>query len=106
MSRAASLACARSSAQAPLPSSARAGRSGALLPARIAGSLGRTVAAVPGHVTAPLAAGPNQLLAGGAHLVADAQDALDLMFGAGVRTTAGETRPALEPQLSNLLSAL
>lgn len=81
-------------------------RSGSLVTARIAGALGRTVGAVPGRVTSPLAEGPNALLARDAALVRGPQDALDLLFGAGVRAAPLELRPALEPALRVLLDAL
>jgi DNA processing protein len=58
-------------------------RSGSLITTGIAEDLGREVAAVPGQVTASLAAGPNALIQAGAHLVRDAADVLDLLFGAG-----------------------
>jgi hypothetical protein len=39
-------------------------------------------------VTSRASAGPNELLAGGACVVRDAQDVLDAMLGAGVRRAA------------------
>jgi DNA processing protein len=81
-------------------------RSGSLVTARIARTLGRAVGAVPGQVTAPLAEGPNLLLAGGAELVRHPQDVLDHLFGAGVRSASVDERPALEPQLRSLLHAI
>lgn len=80
--------------------------SGSLVTARAAAALGRPVGAVPGRVTAPQAAGPNELLAGGACLVRGPQDVLDHLFGAGVRMAgAGERRQPL-PELRPLLAAI
>ncbi|MCA1656660.1 MAG: DNA-processing protein DprA, partial [Actinobacteria bacterium] len=84
-------------------------RSGSLITARIARELGRDVAAVPGRATAPLAAGANALIRDGAHLLVDAQGALDLLFGVGARSaaappvTAGAT---LSPALRAVLAAV
>ena len=80
-------------------------RSGALLTAAIARRLERPVGAVPGRVTAPLAAGPHRLLVTGAVLIRDAQDALDAVFGAGVRTVV-DPRPALAGAERRLLQAI
>ena len=80
-------------------------RSGSLITARLARELGREVAAVPGRVTGVAATGPNGLLFDGAHVVRDAQDALDLLFGAGARRAAPDRDPAtLEPHLERLLA--
>ena len=68
-------------------------RSGSLITASFAQDLGREVAAVPGRVTARMAAGSNRLLYDGAHLVRDAADVLDLLFGAG-----GWERRDIEPK--------
>ncbi|MEZ5078122.1 MAG: DNA-processing protein DprA [Solirubrobacterales bacterium] len=57
-------------------------RSGSLITADLAADLGRDLGAVPGPVNSRASAGPNALLAGGACLVRDAQDALDAMLGA------------------------
>jgi DNA processing protein len=51
--------------------------------ARLALELGRTVAAVPGRVTSAASRGTHALLIGGAHLVRDAADVLDLLYGTG-----------------------
>jgi DNA processing protein len=57
-----------------------------LLYARLALSTGRRLAAVPGRVTAPAAQGPNRLLrGGGAQLVRNTEDALDVLYGVGPR---------------------
>jgi len=79
--------------------------SGSLVTARIAGELGRPVGAVPGRVTAPQAAGPNALLAGGACLVRGPQDVLNHLFGVGVRR-APAGRPEPPPELRALLAAV
>jgi DNA processing protein len=60
-------------------------RSGSLITADLATDLGRDLGAVPGPVGSRLSAGPNNLLAGGACVVRDAQDVLDAVLGAGVQ---------------------
>lgn len=74
-------------------------RSGSLITAHFAEELGREVGAVPGRVTARMAAGSNRLLYDGAHLIRDAADVLDLLFGAG----AGARREAPAPPSSPAL---
>jgi DNA processing protein len=54
-------------------------RAADLAPAGIAMALGRSLAAIPGRVSSPLSAGTNALLMGGASLVRDPQDVLDLL---------------------------
>jgi len=81
-------------------------RSGALITAAYARDLGRPVGAVPGRITAPLAAGPNALLAAGAAVTRGPQDVLDALFGAGVRSAGEGSRPALEPELGRVLDAV
>jgi len=56
-----------------------------LASANIARALGRPVAAVPGRVSSPASQGTHALLMQGARLVRDAQDALDVLYGAGMR---------------------
>jgi DNA processing protein len=56
--------------------------------ARIALGLGRAVAAVPGRVTSPASQGTHALLIGGAHLVRDASDVLDLLYRTGASNQA------------------
>jgi DNA processing protein len=75
---------------------------GALAPARLAEVLGRTVAAVPGRVSSPVSEGPHALLARGAHLVRGPQDALDALYGVGVRQAPAQ-KIRLEPRLREVL---
>jgi DNA processing protein len=56
-----------------------AARSGSLITADLAGALERHVGAVPGPTTSRASAGPNNMLAGGACLVRDAEDVLACM---------------------------
>jgi DNA processing protein len=80
-------------------------RSGSLITADLAADLGRDLGAVPGPIGLRLSAGPNNLLAGGACLVRDAQDVLDAMLGPGVRRVDREG-PLLEPPQLAVLEAL
>jgi DNA processing protein len=73
-----------------------------LLHARLAEASGAIVAAVPGRVSAPAARGPHLLLREGAQLVRDPQDALDALYGVGMRQ-APPARTALEPRLREVL---
>jgi DNA processing protein len=57
--------------------------SGSLITSTFAEDLGREVLAVPGQVTSRVAAGSNQLLREGAGFVRNADDVLDVLFGAG-----------------------
>ena len=82
-----------------------AARSGSLITADLAADLGRDLGAVPGPVTSRASAGPNNLLAGGACLVRDAQDVLDAMLGAGC-PEARPRRPAARPGLAAVLAAV
>jgi DNA processing protein len=96
-------------------------RSGSLITARFAEDLGREVAAVPGRVTSRMAAGSNRLLYDGAHVIRDAADVLDVLFGAGgwkgrggapdgapgPRAAAGPgTAASLDPHLRRVLDAI
>jgi DNA processing protein len=78
-------------------------RSGSLITADLAADLGRDLGAVPGPVNSRGAAGTNELLAGGACLVRDAQDVLDAMLGPGVRV-AERSGPELAPDLRRVLA--
>jgi DNA processing protein len=81
--------------------------SGALLTAQTARELDRPLGAVPGRITSPLSAGPHELLRSGAQLIAGPQDALDGLFGVGVRSSASpRSPPALAPELRRLRDAL
>jgi DNA processing protein len=82
-----------------------AARSGSLITADLAADLGRDLGAVPGPVTSRASAGPNNLLAGGACLVRDAQDVLDAMLGAGA-TQLDRGGPALSPVLAEVLATV
>jgi DNA processing protein len=80
-------------------------RSGSLITADIAADLGRDLGAVPGPVASRVSAGPNNLLAGGACVVRDAQDVLDAMLGPGARRI-DRAGPTLEPELLDALGAV
>src|ERR1044072_4704840 len=79
-------------------------RSGSLITADLAADLGRDLGAVPGPVSSRTSAGPNELLAGGACLVRDAQDVLDAMLGPGARSVE-RSGPRLKPELLRVLEA-
>jgi DNA processing protein len=81
-------------------------RSGSLITAGFAADLGRDLGAVPGHVTSPLAAGPNELIASGASVVRSAQDVLDCLYGPGTLPAAKASRPNLPERLGALLEAI
>jgi DNA processing protein len=73
--------------------------SGSLITADLAAKLGRTVGAVPGHLGIRVAEGTNDLIKEGAHLIRDARDVLDLLFGVGVESAPplpGPARPRLD----------
>ncbi len=80
--------------------------SGSLITAGFAQELGRELGAVPGHVTSALAAGPNALIADGAHVVRSAADVLDVLYGPGAARLRKSEPPALEPRLAALLEAV
>jgi DNA processing protein len=80
-------------------------RSGSLITADLAADLGRDLGAVPGPVNSRVAAGANELLAGGACLIRDAQDVLDAMLGPGVRTVE-RVGAELDSDLHDVLTAL
>jgi DNA processing protein len=80
-------------------------RSGSLITTDLAADLGRDLGAVPGPVTSRASAGPNGLLAAGAHVVRDAQDVLDAMLGPG-RKQIEHRGPDLEPDLQAALAAV
>jgi DNA processing protein len=68
-------------------------RSGSLVTADLAANLGREVGAVPGPVNSRLAAGPNDLLAGGACLVREARDVLEALALPGAAEGDADARP-------------
>jgi DNA processing protein len=74
-------------------------RSGTLITAGYAGDLGREVAAVPGPVTASRSDGTNALIRDGAHLVRDARDVLDLLYGVGSPRAAAAAEGGRAPPL-------
>jgi len=80
-------------------------RSGSLITADLAADLGRDLGAVPGPVSSRASAGPNNLLAGGACLVRDAQDVLDAMLGPGAQRVEKAGMP-LDPELLEILEAV
>ncbi|MET0557627.1 MAG: DNA-processing protein DprA [Solirubrobacterales bacterium] len=80
-------------------------RSGSLITTDLAADLGRDLGAVPGPVTSRASAGPNNLLAGGACVVRDAQDVLDAMLGVGA-LRLDRTGPELEPGQLDALAAV
>lgn len=82
-----------------------AARSGSLITADLAADLGRDLGAVPGPVTSRASAGPNNLLAGGACVVRDAQDVLDAMLGPGAKRIE-RVGAALDPRLTAVLAAV
>jgi DNA processing protein len=82
-----------------------AARSGSLITADLAADLGRDLGAVPGPVTSRASAGPNNLLAGGACVIRDAQDVLDAMLGAGARRI-DRGGPELDEPLAAVLAAV
>jgi DNA processing protein len=82
-----------------------AARSGSLITADLAADLGRDLGAVPGPVTSRASAVPNNLLAGGACVVRDAQDVLDAMLGPGAKRIE-RAGPVLEPGLAAVLMAI
>jgi len=80
-------------------------RSGSLITTDLAADLGRDLGAVPGPVTSRASAGPNGLLASGAHVIRDAQDVLDALLGPG-RKRIEPVRPDLDPDLEAALAAV
>ena len=80
-------------------------RSGSLITMDLAADLGRDLGAVPGPVTSRASAGPNALLASGAHVIRDAQDVLDAMLGPG-RRPINHSGPSLDPELEVALAAV
>jgi DNA processing protein len=73
--------------------------------AHVARTLGRPVAAVPGRISSPVSRGTNSLLMDGAQMVRSPQDALDLLYGIGMReaTDSSIESVELEPRLATVL---
>ena len=80
-------------------------RSGSLITADLAADLGRDLGAVPGPVGSRLSVAPNNLIAGGACVVRDAQDVLDAMLGPGARRIE-RSGPELDDAQQAVLEAL
>jgi DNA processing protein len=80
-------------------------RSGSLITTDLAADLGRDLGAVPGPVTSRASAGPNSLIASGAHVVRDAQDVLDALLGPGQKKIE-PAAPLLDPDLEAALAAV
>jgi DNA processing protein len=84
-------------------------RSGSLITARIAEDLGREVGAVPGLVGSRPAAGTNDLIRDGAHLIRDGRDVLDSLLGPGAGPappTDAYRGPGLGPDPLAVLAAV
>jgi DNA processing protein len=88
-------------------------RSGSLITARLAAELERPVGAVPGRISSPQAAGPNQLLAGGARVIRGVQDVLETLAGTGITLAqielpalCADLRAPLSSELRELLAAI
>jgi DNA processing protein len=82
--------------------------SGSLITTDFARDLGRSVAAVPGRVTSRVARGTNGLLRDGAVPITGAEDVLDELFGAGMRSVPSEEvarREPDDPRLARVLEA-
>jgi DNA processing protein len=78
--------------------------------AHVTQALGKPVAVVPGRLTSPASRGSNLLLMGGAHLIRDSRDALDLLHGASADTVLdpepnheSEPEAEVEPRLRTVL---
>ena len=81
-------------------------RSGSLITMDLAADLGRDLGAVPGPVTSRASAGPNALLATGAHVIRDAQDVLDAMLGPGRQLERPDPVANLDSELQAVLAAV
>lgn len=85
-------------------------RSGALITADHALNLGRDVAAVPGPIDSPQSVGTNRLLAAGAHVITNVDDALRLAGFAPVvpkrRTFSNETEQRIWDALETVAASL
>lgn len=79
--------------------------SGSLVTADVAAKLGRTVGAVPGQVGVRVAEGTNDLIKEGAHVIRDARDVLDLLYGVGVTPERAVLEEAPKPRPGPALDA-
>lgn len=70
--------------------------------AHMAQALGKPIAAIPGRLSSPASQGTNSLLMEGARLIRGPQDALDLLYGVGMRA-APEPAIEIEPRLQRVL---
>lgn len=77
-----------------------------LAPAQLTRAHGGVVAAMPGRVTSPLSGGTNALLAGGARLIRDGGDVLELLCGCGRPAPALAAAREREDSLSARLRAV
>ncbi|NDD82795.1 DNA-protecting protein DprA [bacterium] len=80
-------------------------KSGSLHTADFALDLGKPICAVPGPITSNTSQGTNQLLKNGAHVIACAQDVLDIL-GIGPLTSKQQTIFGLNPQQMKILSLM
>lgn len=82
--------------------------SGSLITADFGAELHRHVGAVPGRVTAKRAAGSNGLLRDGAHVVLDARDVLETIYGkdGAPEVPAPPPAPLQDPGLQRVLDAV
>ena len=80
--------------------------SGSLITTDFARDLGRSVAAVPGRVTSRVARGTNGLLRDGAVPITGAEDVLDELFGAGMRSVPEAEEALPEPGDARLARVL
>jgi len=82
--------------------------SGSLITADLAQHLDREVGAVPGLVGSSPAAGTNDLIRDGAHLIRDGRDVLDVLMGVGTEDgdRVARRRADLDPDLASVLDAV
>ncbi len=77
----------------------------ALMSATLALTAGAEVGAVPGPITSPTSRGPHALIRDGAHPIASAQDALDILYGVDMRR-ASSSVPQLDGELRALVAQI
>jgi DNA processing protein len=77
----------------------------AMMAATLALAAGAEVGAVPGPITSPTSRGPHALIADGAHPIASAQDALDVLHGVGMRQAPCSV-PELDGELRELVAQI